>query len=565
MVTMPLPWRRLATATTAAVVGVGVLALQGPALAAGLANPAHNVVANPAFATQCGAPAPDNSAGCIAATLAAINNARAAEGVGPMTLPTTFASMPAVEQMLVVMNLERTDRGLPPYAGTNVDLDAIAQQGATAGGDPAISPPPYAGSAFDGSSDFASGPANPLGAFYGWMYDDGPNADGSPPFNVGCTSPTAPHCWDHRDSILSQVPEPNLTLGAAEVGTSWTLLLIVTVGAPPSLEYNWSAITQGSTGGPGPNPAPPASCTPMVGPDTPGRITRTAGADRDRTSVAVSLASFPTATSAKAVVLASDANFPDALSGGPLAVALGGPLLVTSPAGLAGPVETEIQRVLPAHGTVDVLGGTLALPTAIDDQLTADGFTVHRVQGPDRFATAVAVADALGSPTTVFEASGTGFADALAAGPAAAAAKGAVLLTNGSAQAAATATYLAAHPGTDVAVGGPAASADPHARAIAGSDRYETAVMVTQGFLAHPTTLGFATGAAFPDALAGVPAVAKAGGGLLLVPSCGPLPSSVTGLLTSVGSGVTGGILFGGPLAVDPGVLTQINSLVAPA
>ena len=49
-------------------------------------------------------------------------------------------------------------------------------------------------------------------------------------------------------------------------------------------------------------------------------------------------------------------------------------------------------------------------------------------------STAVAIAHALGDPTTDLEVSGTNFADALTAGPAAAKAKAAILLTHGSSQ-----------------------------------------------------------------------------------------------------------------------------------
>src|SRR5579862_4686221 len=66
-------------------------------------------------------------------------------------------------------------------------------------------------------------------------------------------------------------------------------------------------------------------------------LTRVAGANRDLTAVASSQASFPTAGSAKAVVLASDGAFADALAGTPLAVQKGGPLLLTPSAGLTAP------------------------------------------------------------------------------------------------------------------------------------------------------------------------------------------------------------------------------------
>src|SRR5580700_7640205 len=83
-------------------------------------------------------------------------------------------------------------------------------------------------------------------------------------------------------------------------------------------------------------------------------LTRVSGADRFLTAVAVSQVSFPTAGSAKAVVLASGDAFADALAGTPLAVQKGGPLLLTPSTGLTPPVVAEITRVLPPGGMVYV-------------------------------------------------------------------------------------------------------------------------------------------------------------------------------------------------------------------
>jgi hypothetical protein len=152
------------------------------------------------------------------------------------------------------------------------------------------------------------------------------------------------------------------------------------------------------------------------------------------------------------------------------------------------------------------------------------------------------------------------FADALAAGPPAATHGGAILLTNGSAQAAATAQYLAAHARTRYAVGGPAAAADPSAAAISGADRYATAVAVAQRLVPSPSAVGVATGAGFADALTGGPSVANRAGPMLLTPPCGSVPAALTGYLASVASGVRTGTLFGGPAAVGDDVLAQLDS-----
>ena len=58
---------------------------------------------------------------------------------------------------------------------------------------------------------------------------------------------------------------------------------------------------------------------------------RIAGADRIGTSVAVSQLTFPIGGTASAVVLARSDDFPDALTGGPLAAHLHAPVLLTTP------------------------------------------------------------------------------------------------------------------------------------------------------------------------------------------------------------------------------------------
>ncbi len=123
-----------------------------------------------------------------------------------------------------------------------------------------------------------------------------------------------------------------------------------------STNANTGTVT--ANAGTGGAPPPPPACSPgPLSPAPTGIVTRFAGADRDGTAVAVSQATFAAAGSAKAVVLASDANYPDALAGTPLAVAKHAPLLLTTPSGLPAAVSAEIGRVAPKGSTVYELGG----------------------------------------------------------------------------------------------------------------------------------------------------------------------------------------------------------------
>jgi streptogramin lyase/putative cell wall-binding protein len=253
-------------------------------------------------------------------------------------------------------------------------------------------------------------------------------------------------------------------------------------------------------------------------PSAPLPSTRLSGADRIATAIVVSAHEYPAVESAKSVVLARSDSFPDAVAGVPLAVSLHAPLLLTSPTSLSTTTETEIKRALPAGGSATLLGGVGAISDVVAAKLQADGYIVTREAGTDRDATALAIATAVPAPKAILLADGQGFADALSAGAAAAHIGGVVLLTDGTTLAPAVSAYMSAHPDVPVyAVGGPAATADPAAVRLVGTDRYATSVDVARQFFSAPSQVGFASGVTFPDALAGGVDIAAAGGPLLLV------------------------------------------------
>jgi hypothetical protein len=294
------------------------------------------------------------------------------------------------------------------------------------------------------------------------------------------------------------------------------------------------------------------------------------GVDAIGTSIAISQAEFPSADSAHAVVLARSDFFSDALAGGPLAAAVGGPLLITPGAPVSSAldprVEAEIERVLPVGDTVYVLGGELALSPNIDTTLSGLGYRVVRIAGADEYATAVDIAEQLGNPSTIFEATGLNFYDALSAVPAAIKMHAAILLTDGSTQAPETAAYLAQFPSdTRYAIGGPlaAAGADPSATPIYGQDLYGTSAAVANQFFPGASVFGAATSADFPDALGGGVFMASGGrlGPILLVGQTTPLPPPISAYLASLAP-TTPGYVFGGPLAVSPTVVSAIQSSV---
>ena len=325
-----------------------------------------------------------------------------------------------------------------------------------------------------------------------------------------------------------------------------------------STTFDWAVYAVYSTDA-GASATDIAPDTPTVAP--PIGFRRIAGPTRIATAVDASF--FHDNTASAAVIARSDA-YPDALAGTPLAAAKGGPLLLTAPATLDDQVKAELLRVLPATSTVYLLGGLSALSQAVADQVTALGYTVVRFAGTDRYDTALQVATkGLADPATIFLTTGADFPDALSAGAAAAAKSGALLLTNAKTMPASVSAYLAAHTGDTVfAVGGPAAAADPQASGIAGTDRYDTARKVATTFFSGLSGVGLASGANFPDALAGGTAMATLGDPLLLTdpntlspPTEQYLAANTTDLASSLSLYV-----FGGTAAISDAVITQADT-----
>ncbi len=314
------------------------------------------------------------------------------------------------------------------------------------------------------------------------------------------------------------------------------------------LSYEVDAVVSSGGGGGGGGPATPTAA-----------LVRIAGADRFLTAVATMNAEYPSAGSAGAVVLARADNYPDALVGTALAAAKNAPLLFVEGSSLTPETQAGIVRVLPAGGTVYLLGGTAAIPDSIATKLTGLGFNVVRYAGTDRYDTALKVATALGSPSTVFLATGTNFPDALSAGPAAAEEHGVVLLTDGSTLTASVKAYLTAHPGTVYAVGGPAVAADRAAIPFDGADRYATAAVVASAIFTAPTSVGLASGVTFPDALSGGAYQAHVGGPILLADPT-VLPSETAAYLTGAKVAVTNAEIFGGDAALSASVQSAITA-----
>jgi putative cell wall-binding protein len=264
-------------------------------------------------------------------------------------------------------------------------------------------------------------------------------------------------------------------------------------------------------------------------------FSRLSGDDRYGTAAAISAATF--APGAPVAYVATGKAFADALSGGPAAAAGRGPILLTDPATLPAPTVSELQRLKP--GKIVILGGTTAVSTDVETRLGSfTSGSVVRIAGTDRYETSAALsASTFTAPVgIVYVGTGTAFADALAGGPAAGRSAVPILLVEPDSIPTSVATELdRLKPGAIGVLGGSSAVSDGVAdqlrsftsgsvSRLAGPDRYATSVAISQSvFESGATTVLLASGADFPDGLAGGPPGALAPGPLLLVtPTCIP-------------------------------------------
>ncbi len=320
-----------------------------------------------------------------------------------------------------------------------------------------------------------------------------------------------------------------------------------------------------------------------VGPRSHASISRLYGDHRYLTAVDISSKTFA-AGSCDTVVLATGADYPDALTASGLAGAYRSPVLLTPRNTLSTPALNEIKRL----GATEVLvvGGPVAVSVQVTSALTQAGLSWRRVYGPDRFATAVAVAAEsiselarTGRPWdgTVFVARSDGFADALAAAPLAYGQGVPILLTRPGSLSSVTAAALADLGADDVmVVGGEGAISSAVFSAIGqvpgvlrtdrvwGATRYQTASALAEYALkfhwADTGVVGVATGRDFADALSGG-AAAGAGGGVLILTTTSYLAQPSADFLNARSGTIDRVQVYGGPVAVSADVIAEISTI----
>ncbi len=254
-------------------------------------------------------------------------------------------------------------------------------------------------------------------------------------------------------------------------------------------------------------------------PTPPGDVYRLSGSDRFATSAQISSRTFP--SGASTVYVASGLDFPDALSAAALAGAADAPLLLVTRSSVPSVILRELRRLDPDR--IVVAGGSGVVTSSVISRLRTVASDVDRIAG------------GVGAPV-VYIATGAGYADALAAGPAAASVDAPVVLVPGASRSADSATLaLLRHLDTErvVIVGGTGAvssgiqqslnAAGLAVERIAGAARYATAALIGAAHFPDAPRGYLATGTGFADALSGGAAAGALGAPLFTVrPGCVP-------------------------------------------
>lgn len=214
--------------------------------------------------------------------------------------------------------------------------------------------------------------------------------------------------------------------------------------------------------------------------------------------------------------IVAGAGFPDALAAAPAVAREHGGMLLVPKGGIDDQQLSFLRQNRP--GKVYIVGGVNSVSPSVERQLSSIGASPERVQGSDRYATSLKIADKFfDAAPTVFVASGKDYPDALTASAAAAKEESPVVLMSPDS------TWLALpyaqlffdkKTGTLNFVGGAASVSSQledfigthygayfGVQRYAGTDRYSTSAALNDRFFDRTGRAWIASGENFPDAL----------------------------------------------------------------
>lgn len=273
--------------------------------------------------------------------------------------------------------------------------------------------------------------------------------------------------------------------------------------------------------------------------------------------------------------------FPDALSGGPLASFEAAPIMLTQTNKLPDKIKDKIADYGAERAII--LGGTGSVSTQVESQLRQLGVNdIERIGGKDRYVVSSSVAEQVSSymeSDTAIIASGEVFPDALSASTIAGIAGMPILLVKSQEIPGSIQTFIKSHPEITnfIIVGGPATVKDSvslklkelrkgsSVQRIGGKDRYEVSINVARHAMENYgmdlSTIAFARGDLFPDALSGAP-LANFFYAPILLTRTDRVEDKVNNFLTSNRSQLEHMYLIGDVGSISPNTETQLYNLI---
>ena len=297
-----------------------------------------------------------------------------------------------------------------------------------------------------------------------------------------------------------------------------------------------------------------------------GSFVRYAGTDRYKTSMlaANALKSSLGVSRFDNIIVASGADYPDALAGSYLAKVKSAPVLLTgTDANSEAAVKQYISTNLNSGGTVYILGGTGVVTSHFESSLS--NVNVRRLGGSSRYETNIEILRAAGAGNEdLLVCTGEGFADSLSAS----AVGKPILLSAKSGLNYTQQAYLDSLNINDIyLIGGSGVVTDytgqqldrydddGRCERIAGQNRYLTSVAVAKKFFpdgAGSVVLAYAQN--FPDGLAGGPLALSLDSPLLLVDQSGY--NDAAAFARSMG--IKKAVVLGGPTLIPDSVVKNI-------
>ncbi len=291
--------------------------------------------------------------------------------------------------------------------------------------------------------------------------------------------------------------------------------------------------------------------------------------------------------SANTIIVASGENFPDALAATSLAGVLDAPIVLTSGSQLSSEAGSEISRLANDNAKVYILGGNAAISTTVENQIRWRVGSVERLYGNDRIDTLLSIYNAgkgkWGDTAIVVDL--YNYPDALSIGAYAACNNAPIFGTADGGGLRYDEVQAINLGGFDkvLVVGGPAAVDFNDVNAMLrdgieisrlyGQTRYETSAQVVEwscGINSHdvpfsPATplkldgMAVASGANFPDALAGVDLLQKNVSPLLLVDESESTYANIRNVINKNKDSIRNAYILGGNAAISQNLQTMLE------